>query len=280
MTALFVTDLDGTLLGSSGDLATSSSTVLRRLLAGGGLFTFCTARGITDSAKALSDLPLALPAGYYNGALIARPDTGEVLVEHTLPAVLAGPIVAALRAAGGRPQLIGRLGNEQVVFLEAAGNAAEMAFHAARAGWDTRLRLMPAYPVAVDAAYGLVCLDALDQVARWAELITEAYGAGVDVKVFEASEAAGYGVLQVTAGGVDKGTAVRRIAELAGVDPSRLVVFGDSANDIPMFGTASRAYATSNATVEVKALATEVIPGNDDHGVARKISELMGWTWS
>lgn len=50
---------------------------------------------------------------------------------------------------------------------------------------------------------------------------------------------------------------------------SRVVVFGDSLNDISMFEIADEAYAVANAMEELKTIATEVIGDNNSDGVAR-----------
>ncbi|GLW52018.1 HAD family hydrolase [Kitasatospora phosalacinea] len=278
-TDLYVTDLDGTLLDADGRLPARSRAALADLLAARAPLTYCTARGLPDSGQALDGLPFTLPAGYYNGALVARPDTGEVLDERTLPPAATPPLLDALRAAGARPQLIGRTGTEQVVLTEPPGNPAEEAFHRARAGRDPRLRTAPGYPPRVDAAYALVCLDAAATVRELARAATALAPPGVAVTVFDASEHPGHLVLQIGAADADKGTAVRRIAELAGYRPDRLVVFGDSGNDLPMFAAARDAYAVAGATEAVRRLARQVIGPSVLAAVPQKLHELLERPW-
>ena len=54
----------------------------------------------------------------------------------------------------------------------------------------------------------------------------------------------------------------------------KLVVFGDSVNDLPMFKIADESYAVSNAIEELKAQATKVIGSNEEDAVAKF---LMGY---
>ena len=49
----------------------------------------------------------------------------------------------------------------------------------------------------------------------------------------------------------------------------KVVVFGDSVNDMPMFRVADEAYAVGNALEELKNIATGVIGRNEDDAVAR-----------
>ena len=68
-----------------------------------------------------------------------------------------------------------------------------------------------------------------------------------------------------------KAKAVLKFKEKMGCD--RIVVFGDSVNDISMFEIADEAYAVENAIDELKEKATSVIDGNDEDGVAKFLSE-------
>ena len=49
----------------------------------------------------------------------------------------------------------------------------------------------------------------------------------------------------------------------------KVVVFGDGNNDIDMFSMADEAYAVENAVQELKDIATQIIPRNDEDGVAK-----------
>lgn len=63
-----------------------------------------------------------------------------------------------------------------------------------------------------------------------------------------------------------KAKAARKLKEKYGC--SRLVVFGDALNDIPMFEIADEAYAVLNADKSLKAKATGIIGSNNNDGVA------------
>ena len=63
-----------------------------------------------------------------------------------------------------------------------------------------------------------------------------------------------------------KDNAVRRLQRQ--YNCQRLVVFGDSLNDISMFRIADEAYAVENAVEELKAIATKVIGDNNSDSVA------------
>ena len=53
----------------------------------------------------------------------------------------------------------------------------------------------------------------------------------------------------------------------------RIVSFGDSVNDLPMFAVSDEAYAVENAVEELKSHATGIIPSNDNAGVAEVVGK-------
>ncbi|MFN3333312.1 MAG: HAD family hydrolase, partial [Caldilinea sp.] len=71
-----------------------------------------------------------------------------------------------------------------------------------------------------------------------------------------------------TAPGVDKGSGLRRLCNLLGVDIRRVMAIGDSDNDIPMLEAAGFAVAMGNAGEHVKAIADWVAPTIDEDGAA------------
>ena len=68
-----------------------------------------------------------------------------------------------------------------------------------------------------------------------------------------------------------KAKAILKYKEKMGFD--RVVVFGDSVNDISMFEIADESYAVENAIDELKEIATSVIACNDQDGVAKFLSD-------
>ena len=57
------------------------------------------------------------------------------------------------------------------------------------------------------------------------------------------------------------------------INYKNVICFGDNLNDIPMFELANEAYATANATEEVKKIATGVIGSCEEEGVAEFLKE-------
>lgn len=72
-----------------------------------------------------------------------------------------------------------------------------------------------------------------------------------------------------------KDVALLHFAQRRDIPPERIVYFGDSLNDLPVFRALPHAIAMGNARPEVKELAWRIAPSNEEDGVARMLAELF-----
>ena len=73
---------------------------------------------------------------------------------------------------------------------------------------------------------------------------------------------------------INKGTGLRRIAEMMGLDARDFVAFGDSPNDIEMLQASGLGVAVGNAHPELKKVAGMVTKGEHGTGVEEALGEL------
>jgi phosphoglycolate phosphatase (TIGR01487 family) len=74
---------------------------------------------------------------------------------------------------------------------------------------------------------------------------------------------------------INKGTGLKRIAELMGLDAKDFVAIGDSPNDIEMLEASGFGVAVGNAHPELKKVADMVAKGEHGAGVAEAVRYLM-----
>jgi hydroxymethylpyrimidine pyrophosphatase-like HAD family hydrolase len=260
---LYVSDLDDTLLGPEGVLGDASRATLSSAIADGTAFTVATARSSLTALRALDGVPLALPLVTYSGATAFDPaDRSNLWWEHFDDRVL-GPLVGAALAAGVTPLVFWLDGAaDRVSWVRGAETSGVDAFLETRPD-DPRLAPVDAWDE-IDHARGFFVSIRGDYpvVRRLSRMIRAiSWGTGCALAL-SGSRESGVGVLDVTADGATKGTGVRRLAEELGF--SRVVVFGDAANDLPMFAEADESYAVAGASDEVKAAATGVLDDRED----------------
>ena len=84
-----------------------------------------------------------------------------------------------------------------------------------------------------------------------------------------------HNMLDVSSIGVNKGSAVQRIAEYLKITPEQVCVFGDYDNDVSMFLYAGIAIATENGSKKALKNADFITLSNDNEGIAYAIKEIL-----
>ncbi|KUN02786.1 HAD family hydrolase [Streptomyces yokosukanensis] len=74
----------------------------------------------------------------------------------------------------------------------------------------------------------------------------------------------------------DKGTALRGLQRALGITPAQTMVFGDYLNDLEMLDAAEWSFAMAGAHPEVVRRARHLAPSNNENGVLRTISRVLG----
>ena len=125
-------------------------------------------------------------------------------------------------------------------------------------------------------AWDLTRISALDVEEAVADGVVSRFVADADlnvVKVFLPYN--GLWAVDFTRSGVDKGSAVHRLAEIFGLEPNQFVGVGDSYNDIPMLRACGLKIAMGDAPDEVKAMADFVVPPAAEDGLAVVVRDLI-----
>ena len=82
MKALYVSDLDGTLLRSNETTSDYTNSVINSLTAKGMLFSYATARSFITAKKVTKGMTAKIPLIVYNGAFVIDSETEQIMIEH------------------------------------------------------------------------------------------------------------------------------------------------------------------------------------------------------
>lgn len=270
---LYVTDMDGTLLGADSKLSAESARIITQLTQQGANITVATARTPATVEIILADAVTSLPAIVMTGAAMWCRYTQRYVNTCYLADDTYRQLMAKCEAYDVNPFRYTLCEGETMqVYHNGAMSAGEQAFVDGRLNLglknfniDTVHGLKPYLP-------GVVFFFAMGDCERIFALADD-LRATVDCSVSCYIDIFGEktGLLELFAPGVSKAAAVRRLADDIGAD--RIVVFGDNLNDIPMMQVADVAVAVENALPEVKAIAHQIIGPNTSDAVARFIEE-------
>jgi len=269
---LYVSDLDGTLVGPDERLSRETVKIINTLVDDGLAFTIATARSLTTAAEMIAPLHLRLPVILNNGAFIYHPLKKKNIVANFLSPAAVERLVADCRQCGFSPTLHVLTGEERLrVYYRKPIHPGEKHYICGRlAKGDSRfLRVDDLRPAPGDRVYALLVIGNHPELAT----LAAKWSADPEIAVHYAQDIySGAYWLEVTDRQATKKGAVRFLRDLLSVE--KVVCFGDHLNDLPMFEEADEAYAVANAHKLLKTKATRIIEANDRDGVARFLLQM------
>ena len=262
---LYVTDLDGTLLRSDATLSLYTISTINRLTEQGLAFTYATARSIESARPIAGGLNLRLPAITRNGAVLADNATGK----HLEKALFTEEEVALLKKL--LPELpqcgfVSCFVGEEMFKAYVPGNLVPgMVQYAEFYRDDPMMKPVKTLEEMFFGQPGYVTLiDEREKAAKIYEKVRQYPGWEC---IFQKDTYWDEYWVEVCPRNCTKAKAILKMKEQYGF--RKVVAFGDSVNDMPMFRAADEAYAVANALEELKGIATGVIGRNDEDAVAR-----------
>ena len=258
--ALVATDLDGTLLGSDGEVSDANLAALAAVAAAGVPYVVVTGRPWRWMAPVLLQLPAQGSAILANGALVVDLADGRVLASRPMTVGDTLTCVRVLRAAipGG---VFAMEYSDQSAFGREPAYRARWPPGEFRCGAAEQLCDRPVAKLLLRSeSHGADALHALAAEAVRHQLVTLTHSSGQT------------GLVEISAAGVDKGAALARYAEDLGIAGRDVLAFGDGRNDLSMLSWAGHGVAVSNAHPATRAVADEIGASNDEDAVAAVLS--------
>lgn len=270
---LYVTDLDGTLMHNDKTLSEFTINTLNKLIEQGMLITYATARSFQSACEITKDIHFTLPVITRNGTVLANQILKmEIEISRfseqevsKLKNLLTGTIEhIGFVTAYFDGKMIKTYRDEEIC----PGFQKYIDEHAN----DKRMR---AISPDEDLFNGDVTYVTLIAEKNELQYIYEKIKSVADWEcVFQKDTYSDEYWLEICPRNATKAKAVLKCKEKLRCD--RIVVFGDSINDLSMFAIANEACAVENGLEEVKEAATVIIPSNENDGVATYLMEQ--WT--
>lgn len=266
---LYVSDLDGTLMHKDLKISDFSVKTINALVGKGVAFTYATARSISSAGTITKDLNLKLPVITRNGAVLADNNTGKIIEK----ALFTEKEVEMLKDM--LPELP-KTGFVSCYFGDDMKKVFAGSLHTAELqGYLDYYKDDPSVVTVSDLSEmfmgnpGYVTIIGDKDEIEPLYIRTREYN-GWEC-LFQKDVYRDEYWLEIAPRNSTKAKSILKLKEEYGFD--KLVVFGDSVNDIPMFKIADEAYAVSNAVDELKALATDIIGNNEEDAVAVYLSK-------
>ena len=263
---IYISDLDGTLLQRNQHISKESCRILNDLSKRGLLFTYATARSLITASKVTSGLDVKIPVIVYNGVFIIDSD-GKRLVKNVFAEEDAENIFCTLAEFGINPLVYSIIGNEEKFsYIPERLTRGMRDFLATRNGDPRHRPVSKKNDMLMGDVFYFTCINDKGSMGKAYEELKKRYYCVYSTDIYSGDQ-----WLEILPVSATKANAALQLKKF--LDCSRLVVFGDGVNDIPMFKAADEGYAVKNADYKLKEIATGIIDGNDENSVAKFISE-------
>jgi Cof subfamily protein (haloacid dehalogenase superfamily) len=262
MPKLVATDLDGTLIRSDGTVSERTVAAVARAEEAGISVVMVTGRPprwMHGIARQLGHRGQAICA---NGAVLYDLHTEEIVSRRTIGVDVLAEVVARLRTA------LPELG-----FAVEYGEGFVFEAHYDLGSWDAASwggRPVDEKGLLERPATKLLALHPPTDMDGLLRRAHEEIGDLVTI-----THSSGRPLLEISARGVTKATALSDYCAARSLTPADVVAFGDMPNDLPMLTWAGHAYAMGNAHHEVLAAIPRRTATNDQDGVARVLESLL-----
>lgn len=263
---LYVTDLDGTLMRNDKTLSDYTIRTINSLIDRGMVITYATARSFHSAWEITKDIHFSVPVITRNGTVMAN----HILKKETDILQFSDCDVKQLsQILSGLIEPMGFVtayfnGHMIKSYRQGELNIGLQKYVDEHSG-DKRMR-----PIAGDKDLFTGIVTYVTLIAEKEELqpvYEKVCNAGNWECVLQKDTYGDEYWLEICPKGATKAKAVLKCKESLGCD--RIVVFGDSINDLSMFAIADEACAVANGIDEVKNKATHIIDSNEDDGVAK-----------
>jgi Cof subfamily protein (haloacid dehalogenase superfamily) len=258
---LVATDLDGTALRSDGTISARTAAAFARVENSGAALVFVTGRPprwMRTISAVVNHRGLAICA---NGALVYDLHSERIVEAHLIEVRVLREVVALLR---------GRLPGLAFSVEYEGGFAYEEGYRLG--GFDT------GKPTGTKVTTAdLTTRPCAKLLARHLTMDPDVLHRRVQHLVGDlviATHSSGQALIEMSAAGVTKASALAALAAERDIAPAEVVAFGDMPNDLPMLTWAGTSYAVANAHPDVLATVDHLTAANDDDGVAQVLETL------
>ena len=270
---LVAIDLDGTLLNSKQLLSKENKAAIKEAKAAGVQIVLCTGRPLRSMKHLLEEADLLDENDIvitYNGGLIQKAKTGEIINELTLNRDECLDIYQL----GQKLNLpVNFIDLDYVYEPEYPKGAESIYMNASRAiPKENALKFID------------IDIDNLPNPFKINKIVMSRPTEELDAMIPEipASYHEKYNIyksqpfiLEVLPDHVDKGYSMRIIGDMLGLEKEQIMGIGDQENDLSLVTNAGLGVAMENATFEVKAEADYVTRSNEESGVAAAIKHFL-----
>lgn len=258
---LIASDMDHTLLNESGQLPPNFEQVVKQLTAKGIIFTAASGRPLYTLKQMFANLENDMCLVGDNGGVISY--QGDIIFKSLLPLTDYQRMVAFVNESQTG---IGMICGMDAVYIEEQYQALDAIFRQ----FYAEIKYVPDLTkVSVEADKFTVYFPEANSRDFYEQIYGPTFGADYSVAV------AGVEWVDIMNKGIDKGHAMRFLANHFNISTAEMMAFGDTYNDKEMLQTVKYSYLMGNADDDMLQYATYRADTNENYGVLQEIEKLL-----
>lgn len=260
---LIISDFDGTLLRSDGSIAEKTTLSIRNYCDRGGIFVICTGRMLSSIMPEAKKLGLKGLVAAHQGSVIADIESGKLLRSVGFEREDALKVINYLQSINARIHAY-TIDSFYVNYSDEYLSLYERVCNVKAARTDDFGTLFR------DENFKVVKIVVMTGGEKYGETLTRVSDAmGEEFYVTSSADA----LVEITPKTHTKGAAVGFLSEYYNIPTSGIIAIGDNLNDIPLLECSGFKIAVGNAREELKEMADEIAPSNDEGGVGEIIEK-------
>ena len=262
MYKLLALDLDGTLIGRDLTISPRTKNAISQLMSQGIIVTIATGRMFQSALPFAKELNINVPIICYEGAMIANPDTKDVLWHKPVPLQFARQVIEIVN----REKLHINAYLDDELYVETVNEKAALYASIARVRANAVGKLLDFLDREPTKLVIVGTPEEIDGINK--TLKDEFKGALHIAKSFPR-------FCEVAHRECSKANALSMLADKLGIVQSEVMAIGDNPNDVDMVEWAGMGIAMANGTQEVKEVADWITGSIEEDGVAQAIEKFF-----
>jgi len=260
---LFVSDIDGTLVTEDKKIPVANKESISAYRDQGGRFTLATGRSYPEAKPFIEEMDIRLPVILCNGGVLYDPASGHLEATATIEREILN---RTLRELNQRTDLLDLF----VYTLDRVFTTRLSPFsQALLQSGDFPLELIPRFEALPEGPWiKLVAVaepETMPQLHAWADTVDD------PLEFVQSSE----NYFEILPPRVSKGNALSKLARRYGFAPEQCAAIGDHLNDLSMVKTAGQSAAVANAHPQLIQAARQIVPSNEEAGVAHFVRQSL-----
>lgn len=249
---LLISDMDGTLIDSKGNISEKNINAIKRFVDNGGIFTIATGRMKESARRYLHNLPIQIPVILYNGTKIY-----DFLKEETLfETCLEKEIKELIKKLKKYDSSLGiEIYCEENIYIF---NSSRFSERFAKKGYWVHYEIQQ--ELWEKNWTKILILGEVEQLDKLEEDFHAIFGQTNLIR-------SGENFLEIIPGNVSKGHAIEKLCTILNMDISKVIAVGDNMNDFEMLTKAGYGFCVENGNKKLLNIVKYKSSSNDDHAV-------------